>query len=166
MAQRPDAHSGHGATDAASADEVSCCAVCMEPADWVAAGQCGHREVCVNCAVRMRFFQDDRRCCICRALCPTVVITKSDDGGQQPDAASAFSKPSGKYFFYHGSMAAYFTDREQYEAARKACSLKPPCPNPAAGVEDDACFEGFGRAEDGVGCWADGLPDVRLFRFL
>jgi hypothetical protein len=41
------------------------CAVCMERAEWVAVGPCGHREVCSRCAVRIRLVDTDRRCCIC-----------------------------------------------------------------------------------------------------
>jgi hypothetical protein len=154
MAQaQPEALSSHIAIDIDDDGGTSCCAVCMEPSEWVAVGACGHREVCINCAVRMRFFRDDRRCCICRAFCPTVLVTKAaaDDDGQQhladrsqrQQAAVLFSKttappafvgaipPAGTYCWYHGGMAAFFDDRVPYEAVRKMCS-KPLCP-PRAG---------------------------------
>jgi hypothetical protein len=113
------------------AEEDRCCPVCLEPPEWVAAGRCGHREVCVSCAIRMRFFENDRRCCLCRAFCPTVLVTKS---GKQEAAFSSKPPPSppsssscatgrravgNKYFWYHGGMAAYFDDPEQCDAARK-----------------------------------------------
>ncbi|KAL6846438.1 hypothetical protein ACP4OV_023886 [Aristida adscensionis] len=129
MAQ-PDAQSGHIAVDVgAAAGAISCCPVCMEPPEWVAIGPCGHREVCVACAARMRFFQRDRRCCICRAFCPTVVVTKAGAGDA---TAAAFSRPPasggagqvGLYHWYHRGMEAYFDDREQYDAARKMCSQR------------------------------------------
>ncbi|KAL6655696.1 hypothetical protein ACP70R_006522 [Stipagrostis hirtigluma subsp. patula] len=131
MAQ-PDAH--HTVDIGAGAGGISCCPVCMEPPEWVAIGPCGHGEVCVACAVRTRFFQEDRRCCICRAFCPTVVVTTARDDDVEQRAAAAFAKPSpafsgvgrvGVYYWYHAGMAAYFDDREQYEAVTKMCS-KPP----------------------------------------
>ena len=82
---------GHGPT---SRD----CPVCMEPAEWVAVGPCGHGEVCVDCAFRMRFVERDWLCCICRAFCPTVVVTKpaaaaGDGGEQQDDGAASPARP-------------------------------------------------------------------------
>lgn len=144
----------------------SCCAVCMEPSEWVVVGACGHREVCLYCGVRMRFFQDDRRCCICRAFCATVVITRADtnsrplqqvavdDGGSsQGQRQSAFSetspayggaRPAGTHWWYHGGLAAYFDDRARYEAVRNMCSTKPlplslplPLPFSPTGVGND-----------------------------
>jgi hypothetical protein len=116
------------ATD--DAEEDRCCPVCLEPPEWVAAGRCGHREVCVSCAIRMRFFQNDRRCCLCREFCPTVLVTKS--GKQEANFSKSKTPPSppsscatgrravgNKYFWYLGGMAAYFDDPEQYDAARK-----------------------------------------------
>jgi hypothetical protein len=53
---------------AAAGEPPRCCCVCTEPLEWVAVGQCGHRDVCAACATRIRFFGGDRRCCVCRAL--------------------------------------------------------------------------------------------------
>ena len=56
----------------------SSCVVCTEPMEWVAVSPCGHREVCVRCVARIRFVHNDRRCCICRTHCATVVVTRAD----------------------------------------------------------------------------------------
>ncbi|KAL6655896.1 hypothetical protein ACP70R_006722 [Stipagrostis hirtigluma subsp. patula] len=137
----PDAPSSHHVIDIGDV-EPSCCAVCMEPPEWVAVGPCGHRDVCLDCAIRMRFLGDDRRCCICRAFCPIVLIMRAGDldGGQQHQQAAALStpppafggagpgpgRPGGVYCWYHAGMAAYFDDRRQYKAVRKMClELKP-----------------------------------------
>ncbi|KAF8688825.1 hypothetical protein HU200_042156 [Digitaria exilis] len=109
------------------------CPVCMEPAEWVGVGPCGHREVCVTCAARMRFVELNMRCCICRAFCPTVVITKQQQQ-QQEEGAGSFPKPplaaggganrAGTPLLDHTGMAAYFDDQGQYERARRMCRLE------------------------------------------
>ncbi|KAL6599317.1 hypothetical protein ACP70R_045811 [Stipagrostis hirtigluma subsp. patula] len=124
--------------------EPSCCAVCMEPPEWVAIGPCGHRDVCLHCAIRMRFLGDDRRCCICRAFCPTVLITRAADvdGSQHQQAAALPTPPpAAAYCWYHAGMAAYFDDRRQYKAVRRMClELKPlpRLPPPVAVVAANA----------------------------
>jgi hypothetical protein len=98
------------------------CAVCMERAEWVAVGPCGHREICSQCAVRIRLVEGNRRCCICRALCPTVIVTGA--GGERhihSKLAAASDGRVGKYW-YHEASAAYFESKEQYRAAKRACS--------------------------------------------
>lgn len=52
------------------------CAVCADTMDWVAYGLCGHREVCSTCVARLRLVMDDKRCCICKTVCPSVFVTK------------------------------------------------------------------------------------------
>ncbi|KAF6999936.1 hypothetical protein CFC21_015909 [Triticum aestivum] len=127
--------------DAAPA-EPSECGVCMEPLEWVAIGPCGHREVCSDCAVRMRAGSKSqhasRRCCICREPCPTVLVTRSGAGGPRAcprlPPLGAFQGPVGGYW-YHSGSAAYFDDERQYEAARKAY------PKAEDGVRDEG--DGF-----------------------
>jgi hypothetical protein len=57
------------------------CAVCADTLEWVAYGPCGHREVCSTCVVRLRFVMDDKHCCICKTLCPSVLVTKVRSSG-------------------------------------------------------------------------------------
>jgi hypothetical protein len=137
MVAQPDADS-HADADAVvdlEAGRPKDCAVCREPADWAAVGPCGHREVCVNCAVRLRFVDRNSQCCICRALCPTVVVTRQQAAGQPQEVdAGSFPKPPlaaggagqvGVGLSYHNGMAAYFDDRGQYEkAAMRMCRLE------------------------------------------
>jgi len=52
------------------------CAVCAETLEWVAYGPCGHRDVCSTCVIRLRFVMDDKKCCICKTVCPSVFVTK------------------------------------------------------------------------------------------
>jgi hypothetical protein len=115
----------------------------MEPLEWVAFGQCRHRDVCVGCAIRMRFFQSDQRCCICRTYCPNVIVThvdsRLDESPFFPRLPLAFG-PGGRvgrgrhYWWYHGGMEAYFDDRNQYEMATKLCAKPPPRPDPEINV--------------------------------
>jgi hypothetical protein len=126
--------------DEAAAANMSSCAVCMEPMEWVAVTPCGHREVCVRCAARIRFFHSDRRCCICRSHCATVVVTRADrarattqrepgGGGFPflwPPAPAAFGGPQGQVlgvdYWYHRGMGAYFDDVSQYQETSKVCT--------------------------------------------
>jgi hypothetical protein len=84
-------------------------------------------------------------------FCPTVVITRvRSSSRRQEQQAAGFSKPPpafggagrvGMYYWYHGGRAAYFDDRERYEAVRKMC-LNPP-PRPVVDDGDEAirgCF--------------------------
>ncbi|KAJ1289441.1 hypothetical protein BS78_02G164200 [Paspalum vaginatum] len=68
----------------------------------------------------MRFFQDDRRCCVCRAFCATVFVTKLAAFSEASSPASAgaaagLASAAGAYRWYHGGTAAYFDDRVLYE---------------------------------------------------
>ncbi|KAG8051600.1 hypothetical protein GUJ93_ZPchr0001g30358 [Zizania palustris] len=72
-----DAEDDDGGSSTTGSDDAPCCAVCMEPLEWVAVGPCGYRVVCPKCAARIRSgSQRSKLCCICRALCPSVVVTK------------------------------------------------------------------------------------------
>ncbi|KAL6657558.1 hypothetical protein ACP70R_005338 [Stipagrostis hirtigluma subsp. patula] len=126
--ERPD-DSHDVAVDVAGAEDddgPSCCLVCTEPMEWVAVGRCGHRFVCSRCMVRLRFFHQNRRCCVCRTRCPRVVVTRWD--GACRDAAILSTLPLfalwegrvGKYW-YHRHTAAYFEDENEYKAAKAAC---------------------------------------------
>lgn len=53
-----------------------CCAVCAEPLAWVGVGPCLHRDVCSTCVIRLRTVLKDRKCCICKQECPTVLVTR------------------------------------------------------------------------------------------
>ncbi|KAK3125758.1 hypothetical protein QOZ80_7BG0609390 [Eleusine coracana subsp. coracana] len=126
-AKPPD--SGNGAAAAAAAadeDDENCCVVCTDPLVLAAVGRCGHRVVCRKCAVRLRFFYRNKRCCICRAYCFKVTITN-----KAADATTTIMPPllflafwegrvTGKYW-YHRHTAAFFEDEEEYKAAKKAC---------------------------------------------
>ncbi|CAN6217436.1 unnamed protein product [Urochloa humidicola] len=134
MAAQPDADSNVDAiidiADAAGPSRD--CIVCTEPAEWVAVGPCGHGEVCVACAVRLRFHGGNWRCCICRAFCPTVVVTRNAAGGLPQEEGDAFPKPppvatkgvAAAHAYFASGMAAYFDDERQYEKARRMC-LEP-----------------------------------------
>ncbi|KAK1682756.1 hypothetical protein QYE76_043604 [Lolium multiflorum] len=118
-------------TTAARPPELHECAVCMERLMWVAVGPCGHHEVCSKCAVRIRSVDSNRLCCICRAPCPAVLVTRrsrtSGDGKLiysdelSSLALAADEGPVGNYW-YHKASAAYFDDERQYNEAQRACS--------------------------------------------
>ena len=53
------------------------CVVCAEPLEWVAYGNCGHRDACSKCVSRLRFVMKDTRCLICQQQDSPVVVTRS-----------------------------------------------------------------------------------------
>uniref|UniRef100_K4A312 RING-type domain-containing protein n=1 Tax=Setaria italica TaxID=4555 RepID=K4A312_SETIT len=111
-------------------DGSSCCVVCTEPLEWVVVGRCGHRVVCGRCMVRIRFFHQDKRCCVCRTRCPKVLVTRWDaaaaasrGAGNNLPALPRFAFREGRVgkYWYHKLTAAYFEDEQQYDVARAAC---------------------------------------------
>ncbi|AQL09127.1 Putative RING zinc finger domain superfamily protein [Zea mays] len=104
------------------------CAVCADTMDWVAYGLCGHREVCSTCVARLRLVMDDKRCCICKTVCPSVFVTKAM--GKYTRVVTDFSVfPNGANegkagdFWYHGDTQAYFDDADHYRMIRSMCQL-------------------------------------------
>ncbi|XP_039839044.1 E3 ubiquitin-protein ligase ZNF598-like isoform X2 [Panicum virgatum] len=104
------------------------CAVCAETLEWVAYGPCGHRDVCSTCVVRLRFVMDDKKCCICKTVCPSVFVTKAL--GEYTRVVNDFSVfPTGVNegksgdFWYHEDSQAYFDDADHYKMIRAMCRL-------------------------------------------
>ncbi|KAF8664081.1 hypothetical protein HU200_011340 [Digitaria exilis] len=93
--------------------------------EWVAVGRCGHRVMCSQCMVRIRFFHQNKRCCICRTRCPKVIVTRWPAGAAvgNPPQLPLFAFREGRvgHFWYHKLTAAYFEDEQQYNVARAAC---------------------------------------------
>ncbi|CAN6219577.1 unnamed protein product [Urochloa humidicola] len=111
--------------DDADNNTNNCCIVCTEPSEWVAIGRCGHRVVCRKCMVRTRFFHRDKRCCVCRARCPKVIVAKR---GARVDILSTLplfvlreGRVGKRPLWYHSLTAAYYEDEREYNAARAAC---------------------------------------------
>ncbi|CAN6176282.1 unnamed protein product [Urochloa humidicola] len=117
-----DAATKHGGAD--DDDDGSCCVVCTDPLEWVVIGRCGHRVVCARCMVRIRFFHQNKRCCICRTRCTKVLVARWDDAAANlPPALPRFAFREGRVgnYWYHKHTAAYFEDEQQYDVARAAC---------------------------------------------
>ncbi|CAA2979223.1 zinc finger 598 [Olea europaea subsp. europaea] len=118
------------------------CAVCAEVLEWVAYGECGHKDVCSTCVARLRFICDDRRCCICKTVSNIVFVTKAL--GEYTNAISDFSVfPSevkegrvGKYW-YHEDTQAFFDDSDHYKMIKAMCRLScSVCDNNEVQAED------------------------------
>ncbi len=114
-----------------AATTTNCCAVCVEPLEWVAIGPCGHRCVCARCIVQVRFVSEDRCCHVCRAPCPLVVVVKghcingADILAELPSSPSMITR-QGRVdnFWFNVDTAAYFADEQQFKVARIACVKK------------------------------------------
>uniref|UniRef100_J3L170 RING-type domain-containing protein n=1 Tax=Oryza brachyantha TaxID=4533 RepID=J3L170_ORYBR len=118
----------HIAVDIDGLDEGGAgCVVCMEPLEWVAVGPCGHRVACSRCAARIRTGPGaDKRCCICRRLCPTVVVARAAAGNGVFDfskmPAATQDGQVGEYWYY-ASMSAYFDDKKHYEVTKQGMKI-------------------------------------------
>lgn len=77
-------------TEAASNDAH--CIVCCNPLKIVAFMSCGHSQVCAECCLRSRMLFKDRKCPLCKADRPEVLLAAVDSAG----------RPAG----YAGDMAA------------------------------------------------------------
>ncbi|XP_066383983.1 uncharacterized protein [Miscanthus floridulus] len=104
------------------------CVVCADTLEWVAYGSCGHRDVCSTCVARLRFVMDDKKCCICKTVCPFVFVTKAM--GEYTRVVTDFSVfPCGVNegkagdFWYHEDTQAYFDDADHYRMIRAMCRL-------------------------------------------
>ncbi|CAD6202451.1 unnamed protein product [Miscanthus lutarioriparius] len=104
------------------------CVVCADTLEWVAYGSCGHRDVCSTCVARLRFVMDDKKCCICKTVCPFVFVTKAM--GEYTRVVTDFSMfPCGVNegkagdFWYHEDTQAYFDDADHYRMIRAMCRL-------------------------------------------
>ncbi|WVZ97342.1 hypothetical protein U9M48_042889 [Paspalum notatum var. saurae] len=104
------------------------CVVCAETLEWMAYGPCGHRDVCSTCVVRLRIVMDDKKCCICKTVCPFVFVTKAM--GEYTRVLTDFSvfttdASEGKAgdFWYHEDTQAYFDDADHYRMIRAMCRL-------------------------------------------
>ncbi|KAI4319910.1 hypothetical protein MLD38_033451 [Melastoma candidum] len=104
------------------------CAVCAETLEWVAYGECGHREVCSTCVARLRFICRDPRCCICKTESRVVFVTKAlGDFTRTINDFSVFpSEPkegrSGPYWYHEGTQA-FFDDVDHYRMVKAMCKL-------------------------------------------
>ncbi|KAI4340984.1 hypothetical protein MLD38_025767 [Melastoma candidum] len=104
------------------------CAVCAETLEWVAYGECGHREVCSTCVARLRFICHDPRCCICKTESRVVFVTKDlGDFTRMIIDFSVFpSEPkegrTGPYWYHEGTQA-FFDDVDHYRMVKAMCKL-------------------------------------------
>lgn len=57
--------------------EQRLCWVCCKPLTYFALGACGHNDMCVVCALRLRYLMQNTLCPICKVELPTLVITSS-----------------------------------------------------------------------------------------
>ncbi|KAL2540383.1 RING/U-box superfamily protein [Abeliophyllum distichum] len=104
------------------------CAVCAEVLEWVAYGECGHKDVCSTCVARLRFICDDRRCCICKTESNVVFVTKALGG--YTNTISDFSVfplevKEGRVgeYWYHEDTQAFFDDSDHYKMIKAMCRL-------------------------------------------
>ncbi|XP_062081746.1 uncharacterized protein LOC133788327 [Humulus lupulus] len=104
------------------------CVVCAETLEWVAYGQCGHREVCSTCVIRLRFVCEDRCCCLCKSNCGVIFVTKAlgDYTRVINDFTNFPADPTegqvGTYWYHEGTQA-YFDDFDHYKMIKAMCRL-------------------------------------------
>ena len=107
----------------ASMEDV--CLICAETLDYVSVyGECGHRDVCVKCCLRLRLIGDDDRCCACQRTSKHVLVTKHQgtftaklpvgmDGAQMRKI----------YHAMPGRNDVLFDDQEKMMESARSCAL-------------------------------------------
>ncbi|KAI5071584.1 hypothetical protein GOP47_0013835 [Adiantum capillus-veneris] len=99
-----------------------CCAVCVEPLEWVGYGPCGHRDVCSVCIARLRFVLGDKQCCICKQDCPSVFVTKAlGDYTKSIDNFEALADQ--RNLWRESNIQAYFDDEDHFKMIKNMCRL-------------------------------------------
>lgn len=68
-----------GTTNEVPDNMSSQCLTCCEPILFYSIGQCGHREVCHKCSIRMRELYKDFECCICKHFLDKIIISDDRD---------------------------------------------------------------------------------------
>ena len=53
------------------------CWVCCKDLGFHAVGICGHNDMCLYCACRLRILLKDNKCPICKTVLPKILITKN-----------------------------------------------------------------------------------------
>jgi E3 ubiquitin-protein ligase ZNF598 len=59
----------------ADLSDLEHCILCYNPMKFMAMGECGHKNVCCKCVLRMRLIMDDNHCSICKQEQDEIVIT-------------------------------------------------------------------------------------------
>jgi hypothetical protein len=57
-------------------DDLENCVLCYNPMRFYILGPCNHKNVCINCALRVRILMEDSKCQICRADNLEVYVTQ------------------------------------------------------------------------------------------
>ncbi|MCO5593717.1 hypothetical protein L7F22_047734 [Adiantum nelumboides] len=99
-----------------------CCAVCVEPLEWVGYGPCGHRDVCSVCIARLRFVLGDKQCCICKQECSSVFVTKAL--GDYTKLIDNFETLADwRDLWRESNIQAYFDDEDHFKMIKNMCRL-------------------------------------------
>ncbi|MCO5577362.1 hypothetical protein L7F22_031193 [Adiantum nelumboides] len=99
-----------------------CCAVCVEPLEWVGYGACGHRDVCSVCIARLRFVLGDKQCCICKQECSSVFVSKAL--GDYTKLIDNFETLADRRDLWRDSnIQAYFDDEDHFKMIKNMCRL-------------------------------------------
>ena len=56
--------------------QADVCIVCAEPLQYTAFGECGHKDACSRCVVRLRAVLKDDRCLYCQQRLEKVFVTR------------------------------------------------------------------------------------------
>ena len=59
-------------------EDHTTCLLCTNQMRFHIVGVCNHKNVCVNCALRVRFLMDDKKCQICRTELDEVYISQDE----------------------------------------------------------------------------------------
>ncbi|CAD7698818.1 unnamed protein product, partial [Ostreobium quekettii] len=107
-----------------------CCAVCAEPLEWTAFGECGHTDTCSKCVARLRFVLGDRRCAICQQEAERVFFTryagKFTERLSADDFAGLKGRARSRELFSLAVIDGFFDDEDHFKRIKSFCSFTHP----------------------------------------
>ena len=100
------------------------CWVCCKDLDFHAVGICGHNDMCLYCACRLRILLGDYKCPICKTNLPQILITKNPSARFE-DYPELETEKNG-----HGIICDTTEAQEAYLKIQSLNCWLPNCRNP------------------------------------
>jgi hypothetical protein len=104
--------------------EPSTCWVCCKPYRFVAVGECGHNDMCLYCAAKLRLLLKDHKCPICKTEQKRILITE-DHKKRLDDYPDISNHKNEQGFIFDSSEASQeFEQLTSYNCWVPSCNSK------------------------------------------
>ncbi|KAL4444334.1 hypothetical protein ABPG75_012071 [Micractinium tetrahymenae] len=106
------------------------CIVCAEPLQYAAYAECGHKDACSKCVLRLRSVLKDQRCVYCQVPGEAVFVTRFMGDYTETVAPDEFAALPGRAkrgeLQYLESAQAYFDGAAHFRELSSLCSYTHP----------------------------------------